>query len=75
MKRRNTVRTLLATGLGILPLVYALSVGPTARLALHLSGAISASGWWATLYRPLFWICERTGTGHILEQYVVWWCK
>ena len=68
----------IAVASGLIPLIYALSVGPTARLAMALakpSGGLTGSGWWAKLYRPLIWVAEKTGMTGILEAYITLWLR
>jgi hypothetical protein len=60
----------LALGLVLLPMLYVLSVGPTAWVFERID---TDSAWaaWATFYAPLFWVYDSVPLGRpVLRWYL-----
>lgn len=57
----------------VVPLIYVLSVGPVAYVALRLSMYNAAVAQARTFYAPVIWLHDHTFLKEPLNGYLEWW--
>src|SRR4051812_12405429 len=72
-KRRARWPFYLAMMLIVSPLLYVLSVGPAAVIAVR--GGDRTNHVFSTCYGPLATVCDRSGTMAPLKKYINWWIE
>ena len=68
---RRSAWPAVVLGVGLLPVVYVLSAGPTVRL---IEGGYVPEGVGVRIYAPLKWVTERSHTDGVMRRYIRMWC-